>query len=160
MSRSRTVVVVGAGLAGLTCAVDLASAGHAVVVLEASDGAGGRIRSDVVDGFTIDRGFQVLNTAYPALRDTVDLGRLDLRPLPRGVRIRRGGALHDVPHPLSSPTAVFRGARSGATDLRGKLALARYAATLTVSSADAIKRRRGVASQEAWAEHVPADVVQ
>ena len=152
------VVVVGAGLAGLTCAAELVSAGHDVVVLEASDGVGGRIRSDVVDGFTIDRGFQVLNTAYPALRDIV--GRLDLRPLPRGVRIRRGGMLHDVPHPLSSPTAVIRGARSGAADLRGKLALARYAGALTVASTAAVKRRRDVAAPVAWADHVPAEVVR
>ena len=62
------VVVVGAGLAGLRCAQVLADAGRDVVVLEASDGVGGRIRTDRVDGFLVDRGFQLLNPAYPAVR--------------------------------------------------------------------------------------------
>ena len=67
------VAVVGAGLAGLTAADRLARADLDVVVLEASDGVGGRVRTDRVDGFLLDRGFQVLNTAYPAARRILDL---------------------------------------------------------------------------------------
>ena len=67
-AREAEVLVVGAGLAGLGAALRLTAAGRSVRVLEASDAPGGRMRSDVVDGFTIDRGFQVLNTAYPELR--------------------------------------------------------------------------------------------
>ncbi|HSN43732.1 MAG TPA: oleate hydratase, partial [Propionibacteriaceae bacterium] len=63
------VIVIGAGLAGLTAARHLAAhaSGPDVAILEASDAVGGRVRTDVVDGFKIDRGFQVLNPAYPAL---------------------------------------------------------------------------------------------
>ena len=64
-SGSADVVVVGAGLAGLACATTLLRAGLDVVVVEASDAVGGRVRTDVVDGFRLDRGFQVLNTGYP-----------------------------------------------------------------------------------------------
>ena len=71
-------VIVGAGLAGLSCAVDLHEAGYDVVVLEASDGVGGRVRTDTVDELLLDRGFQLLNPAYPALRGFVDLEALDL----------------------------------------------------------------------------------
>jgi len=151
--------VVGAGLAGLTCAGELRSEGWDVVVLEAGDGVGGRIRTERVDGFTVDRGFQVLNTAYPALRRAVDLAALDLRRLPRGARIRRRGVLADVPHPLATPTAPMRAAGSRAADLRGKLALARYAAGLVVSPADRVKHRPDVAASAAWAEQFPPSLV-
>ena len=63
----RPVVVVGAGLAGLSCAATLHEAGAPVVVIESGDDVGGRVRTDEVDGFLLDRGFQVLLTAYPEL---------------------------------------------------------------------------------------------
>src|SRR5690242_17123489 len=67
-----SVIVVGAGLAGLTCARLLHQAKVKVRVLEASDGVGGRVRTDAVDGFLLDRGFQVLLTAYPEPRRWLD----------------------------------------------------------------------------------------
>jgi phytoene dehydrogenase-like protein len=57
------VLIVGAGMAGLCCAADLTAAGVPVRIIEASDAVGGRVRTDVVDGFLVDRGFQVLLTA-------------------------------------------------------------------------------------------------
>ena len=63
------VVVVGAGLAGLSAAVRLQAAGCDVHVLESSDSVGGRLRTERVDGFVVDRGFQVLNTGYPRAAD-------------------------------------------------------------------------------------------
>lgn len=68
-SSSPAVVVIGAGVAGLSAARDLAEAGHSVTILEASDGVGGRIRTDVVDGFLLDRGFQVFIEAYPQCKE-------------------------------------------------------------------------------------------
>ena len=58
-------IIIGGGLSGLTCARALHAAGRRSVVLEAGDDVGGRVRSDTVDGFTLDRGFQVLLTSYP-----------------------------------------------------------------------------------------------
>ncbi|MFL6021733.1 MAG: NAD(P)/FAD-dependent oxidoreductase [Marmoricola sp.] len=158
--REQRVIVVGAGLAGLACARELSAAGVPVTVLESEDRIGGRVRTDVVDGFTIDRGFQVLNTAYPALGDFVDLGNLDLRSFPRGVRVRRDGVVHEVPHPLSSPTAAARAALSGAAGLRGKLALARYATGLLASSPDSIRGRADLAADDAWSGQLPEQVVR
>ncbi|MGF0319609.1 NAD(P)/FAD-dependent oxidoreductase [Nocardia fluminea] len=79
------VVVVGAGLAGLAAARGLQRRGVDVVVCEAGDEVGGRVRTDLVDDFQLDRGFQVLLPAYPELRRHVDLQRLHLQPFTRGM---------------------------------------------------------------------------
>ncbi|WP_329131334.1 FAD-dependent oxidoreductase [Streptomyces sp. NBC_01476] len=79
------VVVIGAGLAGLACAGDLTAAGLDVHLLEASDAVGGRMRTDVTDGFRLDRGFQVFNTSYPQVKARVRLRELRLRPFTPGV---------------------------------------------------------------------------
>lgn len=155
---SERVVVVGAGLAGLACAQRLARSGVETVVLEAGDAVGGRVRSDRVDGFVIDRGFQVLNTAYPALPAVADLDRLELRHLPRGIRLRRDGRLAEVPHPLASAGAVVRAARSRAATWPELVALARYGAGVAVGSPAAIKARPDVAASAAWADAVPDGV--
>src|SRR5438046_3996839 len=74
------IVIVGAGLAGLTCARVLHERRESFMVLEAADGAGGRVRTTVTtSGFRLDRGFQVLFTAYPAVRRHLSLARLDLQ---------------------------------------------------------------------------------
>ncbi|WP_290059545.1 FAD-dependent oxidoreductase, partial [Amycolatopsis solani] len=81
------VVVIGAGLAGLAAARRLHEAGVECTVLEASDDVGGRVRTDVVDGFRLDRGFQILNPAYPAIRRLVDVDALRLGRFWRAVRV-------------------------------------------------------------------------
>ncbi|MCW2784908.1 MAG: hypothetical protein JWP74_1425 [Marmoricola sp.] len=154
------VVVVGAGLAGLACAARLHREGVPVLVLERGDEVGGRVRTDLVDGFVIDRGFQVINTAYPALRRSGVLAELDLRELPRGVRLRSDGHLHDVPHPLASPAAPLRVLTSAVTGLRGKVALAGYAGALVAGSTKSIKNRPDVTAAEAWSRSLPDDVVR
>jgi phytoene dehydrogenase-like protein len=106
------VVVVGAGLAGLTCALRLQRAGREVVVLEASDGVGGRVRTDLLDGYRLDRGFQVLLTGYPAARTWFDLGALDLRAFSPGVVVRRGGRFHRLADPLQDPVRGLLAATS------------------------------------------------
>lgn len=104
--RSADVVVVGAGLAGLSAARVLAGCGLEVVVLEASDGVGGRVRTDAVDGMLLDRGFQLLNPAYPELRARVDLEALDLRPFEPGVVVAGAAGVGVLEHPLRRPAAV------------------------------------------------------
>lgn len=97
------VILVGAGLAGLQCARHLARAGLDVRVLEAGDQVGGRMRTDVVDGFRCDRGFQVLNPAYPAVRKGVDVAALHLQHFGRGVAVRREGGLAILADPTRHP---------------------------------------------------------
>jgi phytoene dehydrogenase-like protein len=97
------VIIVGAGLAGLTCAQDLTRAGVDCLVLEASDGVGGRVRTDAVDGFLLDRGFQILLTAYPQVKRRIDLPALGLSRFDPGAVVRRGGRFHRVSDPLRRP---------------------------------------------------------
>jgi hypothetical protein len=120
------VVVVGAGLAGLRAAAVLARHGLDVAVLDAADRPGGRIATDVVDGFRLDRGFQVLNTIYPALRAAVDLDPLHLCPFVPGAAIRTGdGTLHTFGNPLRRPALAWPTLTDG---LFGPLAKARLVA--------------------------------
>jgi phytoene dehydrogenase-like protein len=97
------VVVVGAGLAGLACATTLHRAGLDVKVVEASDGVGGRVRTDRVDGFRLDRGFQVLLTAYPELHRQFDMSALDLREFSPGALVWRNGRGAAVVDPFRDP---------------------------------------------------------
>ena len=119
-------VVVGAGLAGLRCALRLAQAGQDVVLLEAQEVVGGRQRTDAVDGFLLDRGFQVLNPAYPAVRRWVDVDALRMRPFPVGVRVRRQDRTVELRHPLRHPSGVAASLRSGLITPRNAVALARW----------------------------------
>ncbi|MBF6589058.1 MAG: FAD-dependent oxidoreductase [Ktedonobacterales bacterium] len=97
-----TILVVGGGLAGLTCAKVLVEAGREVRVLEASDHVGGRVRTDQsAEGFLLDRGFQVLFTAYPAARRHLDLAALKLREIVPGAVLIREGKWHTAGDPLS-----------------------------------------------------------
>ena len=101
------VVVVGAGLAGLSCAVALHEAGVAVRVVEASDGVGGRVRTDHVDGYTLDRGFQVALTAYPEMHRQLDMDALDLRAFDPGALVWRDGKGSVVGDPFRRPGSTF-----------------------------------------------------
>lgn len=121
------VLVVGAGLAGLRCARVLIEAGRDARVWEAQSAVGGRIRTDVIDGFRCDRGFQVLNPAYPELRRAVDLAALRLQSFDAGVMVRRDQDSAVWVHPLRNPTRVPAMLAGGGLKPRDLLAVARWA---------------------------------
>ncbi len=120
------VVVIGAGLAGLRAATDLHTAGRDVLVLEASDDVGGRIRTDRVDGFLVDRGFQLLNPAYPAVRQGIDVEALDLQTFGAGVAARTETRLQLLGHPVREPRLLATTLAGVVRDLPDLLALARW----------------------------------
>ncbi|MFK5633424.1 NAD(P)/FAD-dependent oxidoreductase [Ornithinimicrobium sp. LYQ103] len=130
MPAKTDVVIVGAGLAGLTCALRLQSRGVSFRVLEASDAVGGRVRTDVVDGYLLDRGFQVLNPGYPMVRELVDLKALNLQRMTAGVGVRsaRSEALVVVADPRREPQLIAQTMRSGKLHPASLASLARWMA--------------------------------
>jgi phytoene dehydrogenase-like protein len=115
------VIIVGAGLAGLTCAKALREGGAEITVFEASDGVGGRVRTDKKDGFLLDRGFQVYFTAYPVARRHLDHARLDLRVFDPGAIIHRGREKSVLSYPLRDPKALVPTLLSDAATFQDKL---------------------------------------
>ena len=100
------VLVVGGGLAGLAAARSLNDAGVDVHVVEASDAVGGRVRTDEVDGFLLDRGFQVILTAYPELARQFDVDALDLCSFDPGALVWIDGRGHEVSDPFRKPSSL------------------------------------------------------
>jgi phytoene dehydrogenase-like protein len=101
LSHQKTgVIVIGAGLAGLATATRLNSQNIPFLLLEASDAVGGRVRTDVVDGFLLDRGFQIFITAYPEAQRLLDYQALELQKFYSGARIYFDGRFHTVADPL------------------------------------------------------------
>ena len=128
MSESCDVLVIGAGLAGLQCARELQASGRDVQVWEAADDVGGRIRTDEVDGFLVDRGFQVLNPAYPAVRRWVDVEALRIKPFGAGIGVRLDDRLAVLAHPIREPQQLAATLRSGLLNPASLTRLARWAA--------------------------------
>ena len=144
------VLVVGAGLAGLACARTLTRHGRRVRVLEASTAVGGRVRTDVVDGFRLDRGFQVLSTAYPELRRQVDLSALDLCRFDRAALVHLDGELWRLGDPRRHPAAVAEALHAPIGGLRDLVPLAAYASTCGYAPARWLKGRPDQSARAHW----------
>lgn len=107
MPNKVEALVVGAGLAGLNAAIALQDAGIEVVVLEASDRPGGRVTSDLIDGFICDRGFQLINSKYPALQELNVISEIDFLPAPRVIEIALGDDRKALGDPRVAPWTVL-----------------------------------------------------
>jgi phytoene dehydrogenase-like protein len=124
-SHDPQVVIVGAGLAGLCCALHLQERGVRVLLLEANGEVGGRVRTDRVDGFLLDRGFQVLLTAYPEARAMLDLASLRLGRFAPGALIRTGDRFVCVADPFRRPVHALGTLLSGVASPLDALRIAR-----------------------------------
>lgn len=143
------VVIVGAGLAGLTCARLLTEAGVQCCVVEADDGPGGRVRTDTHDGFQLDRGFQILLTAYPEVERLFDVPALHLRRFAPGALVRTETRTWRVADPLREPGALVSTLRAPLGTPLDKVRMARSVLAARRGSARALLRRtdRSTASE-------------
>lgn len=132
------VVVVGAGLAGLAAARQLADRGVDVLVIEAQDAVGGRARTDRVDGLLLDHGFQLLNAAYPEVPRVLDVPALRLQEFAAGVVVAHGGRRSVLADPRRSPTHLLSSLGAPGS-VREKLAFARWAAEVGFGDPTRIK---------------------
>ena len=149
MSSSPDVLVVGAGLAGLSCARQLHEKGVSVQILEACDGVGGRVRTDHVDGFLLDRGFQVLLTAYPEAQRLLNYPLLDLRCFAHGALSWYAGRMNKLVDPWRTPGAWKEALQSDFGSLTDKLRIARLRRRLRNSSIQEIFRRPDRSTKDA-----------
>jgi phytoene dehydrogenase-like protein len=120
------VLIVGAGLAGLSAAIHLEAAGVEVTVIESSDRAGGRVASDVIDGFICDRGFQLINAQYPALQELNVISEFDFIEAPRVIEVSLGDRRHVIGDPRQVPWTALNKATGTIPE---KMALLRFIAS-------------------------------
>ncbi len=135
------VVIVGGGVSGLCCARRLCEVGIVCQVFEASDDVGGRVRSDAVDGFILDRGFQVLLTAYPEAQAILDYKSLDLKHFEPGALIRYRGKFRRFSDPWRRPQHALATAVSPVASLSDKFRIAGLRRKACAGSLDDLHRR-------------------
>jgi protoporphyrinogen oxidase len=146
------VAIVGAGLAGLVCAQDLQRAGLDCLVLEASDDVGGRVRTDEVDGFLLDRGFQILLTAYPQIVKRISLEQLGLAEFEPGAVVRTESGMHRVSDPLRRPREIVGSVTSPVGSLADKLLAARLVADVRRHSVRELLHRPDMSTSQRLTE--------
>lgn len=102
-----TITIIGAGIAGLSAAVYLHKKGHSVQIIEASDKVGGRIKTEIINGFRFDLGFQVLLTAYPETKALLNYEKLNLKKFLPGAAVLYDGGQFEIADPFRRPSATF-----------------------------------------------------
>ncbi len=102
-----TITIIGAGISGLTAAVYLHRKNYNVQIFEATDRVGGRIKTDTIDGFRLDRGFQVLLTDYPEAKALLDYEKLNLQRFLPGATVLYDGGQFDIADPFRRPSTLF-----------------------------------------------------
>ncbi len=143
------VIIIGAGLAGLACARALRRQRVPFLLLDAADAVGGRVRTDTVRGFRLDRGYQVLLTAYPETQRELDYDALDLRPYHDGALVRVGGRFHRVSDPFRHPTQALGALAAPIGGLGDKLRVARLRQDLRATPLSRLFRREETTTLDA-----------
>ena len=143
------VGIVGAGLAGLACARALHQSGVSFTVYDAADAVGGRVRTARQDGFQIDRGFQVLLTAYPEARRVLDYDALDLQPFSPGALVHLGDGFERVGDPFRRPLQAVPSLLADVGTVADKLRVLRLRQSVLSASSDELWQRPETTTEDA-----------
>lgn len=146
------MLIVGGGLAGLACALRLHEAGAWPVIFEASDGVGGRVKTDALDGFLLDRGFQVYLDAYPEAGRLLEKAKLDLRSFRPGALIYTGTGLRRIMDVFREPRHLWASAFAPIGTFADKLRVARLRWSLLRRSDGEVARRPDMTTERYLAE--------
>ncbi|RNC86265.1 MAG: FAD-dependent oxidoreductase [Winogradskyella sp.] len=130
--------IVGAGISGLIAAKTLEERGYHPVILEQSDGVGGRVKTDIIDGYQLDHGFQVLLDAYPQVQKHLDLDTLELQAFLPGAKVFVNGKSSVIGDPLRNSSLLFPTLFSGVASFSDKLKIFKLNQSLKRKSLDAI----------------------
>jgi protoporphyrinogen oxidase len=153
------IYIIGAGLSGLVTALELERAGFSPVILESSDRIGGRIKTDQIDGFLLDQGFQILNTAYPELNRYLDLNALHLKEFDAGAIIFKGKECVFVNYPLRNPLKGLGMAFSKVGTFSDKMKMFRLTLKLKKKTVEAIFEEESIPTHQYLTELGFSDLI-
>ena len=132
------VVIIGAGVSGLICALELEKRGFAPVIVDEQNEVGGRLQTEKINGFTLDRGFQVLLTAYPAVREYLDLNKLNLQYFKPGAAVFKDNRFSVLGDPLRDSSFLLPTLRFSHGNLMDKIKIWRLSNELKGQSLERI----------------------
>ena len=144
----KTAIVVGAGISGLSCALELEKNGYQVQILEKENHPGGRVHSDIVDGYILNRGFQVLQTGYPETKRLLDYKKLELCNLDPEVWIMNNNKIKKLYDPIQNSSNLLKAAFSNVGTFWDKLRLLQLRQSTTSRSTNTIFQENETTSLE------------
>ena len=132
--------IIGAGISGLIAAQVLENYGYKPTIIEGSNSVGGRVKSDLVEGYLLDRGFQVLLTSYPAAKKYIDFDALEIQRLLPGATIFKNGKSQTIGDPLRSFSLLFPTLFSSIGTFSDKLKILKLNVLLKKKEIDQIRK--------------------
>ena len=137
-SKDYKIHIIGAGISGLIAAKTLEENGYRPVIIEATDGVGGRVKTDIVNGYQLDHGFQVLLDAYPMAKNHLEYNDLNLQPFLPGATIFSNGNAQTIGDPLRNISLLVPTLMSSIGSLSDKLKIFKLNTELKKKSIEVI----------------------